>query len=87
MTNKDISFTPIEVNIILDLLNNHNPISGLRRCRRIGCTYSTYSKSINKLQDLGILVFEKQGRTNNMHLTEIGNDFSVQLNIVKNLNI
>lgn len=85
MSNKDISFTPIEINIILDLLNNPNTISGLRRCKKIGCTYSTYSKSINKLQDLSILVFEKQGRINNIHLTEIGNNLSTQLNIIMNL--
>ena len=78
-------FNKSRVKILLNLRNSGRLKNCLKKSKEVNITYAFYMERINDLKRLGILELKKNGKINEILLTEKGKAIADNLNEISNL--
>jgi len=72
----DIFFRKKPLMMILNLKNSGEGMYASSLAKKVDCTYSHVVKTLQKMKEHNLIVFEKQGRLKLLRLTEKGKEFA-----------
>ncbi len=81
----DIFFREKPAMMLVHLNNANGSTYASSLAKKVDCTYSHVVKVLQKMEDLGLVVFEKQGRLKLLKLTKKGRDFAEHIDLARNV--
>ncbi|MBW3017297.1 winged helix DNA-binding protein [Candidatus Woesearchaeota archaeon] len=71
--------------MLVHLNNSKNATYASVLAKKVDCTYSHVVKTLQHMQNEGLVIFEKQGRLKLLKLTKKGQDVANNIDSIKNL--
>jgi DNA-binding MarR family transcriptional regulator len=81
----DIFFREKPAMMLIHLNNAKDTTYASSLAKQVDCTYSHVVKILQKMEDLGLVVFEKQGRLKLLKLTKKGKDIAEAMDTARSL--
>ena len=81
----DIFFREKPAMMLIHLKNAKDTTYASSLAKQVDCTYSHVVKILQKMQYLGLVLFEKQGRLKLLKLTKKGRDVAEAMDTARNL--
>ena len=81
----DIFFREKPAMMLVNLKNGKDTTYASSLAKSVNCTYSHIVKILQKMQECGLIVFEKQGRLKLLRLTKKGRDIAEHIEAARNL--
>jgi DNA-binding MarR family transcriptional regulator len=80
----DIFFREKPSMMLIHLNNAKDTTYASSLAKQVDCTYSHVVKILQKMEDLGLVIFEKQGRLKLLKLTKKGRDVADSIDAARN---
>jgi len=81
----DIFFREKPAMMLIHLKNTKDTTYASSLAKQVNCTYSHIVKVLQKMEELGLVVFEKQGRLKLLKLTKKGREVAEAMDSTRNL--
>ena len=81
----DVFFREKPAMMLVNLRNANSSTYASSLAKKVDCTYSHVVKVLQKMEDLDLVVFEKQGRLKLLKLTKKGKDFAEHIDLARNV--
>jgi DNA-binding MarR family transcriptional regulator len=81
----DIFFREKPAMMLIHLKNAKDSTYASSLAKQVDCTYSHVVKILQKMQDLGLVLFEKQGRLKLLKLTKKGREIAEHMDNARHL--
>ncbi len=81
----DIFFREKPAMMLVNLKNGKDTTYASSLAKSVDCTYSHIVKILQKMQEHGLIVFEKHGRLKLLRLTKKGRDVAEHIDTARNL--
>ena len=81
----DIFFREKPAIMLISLKNANGSTYASSLSKKVDCTYSHVVKILQKMEDLGLIDFEKYGRLKLLKLTKKGKEFASHIEMARNV--
>ena len=81
----DIFFREKPSLMLVHLKNASSSTYASSLAKKVDCTYSHVVKILQKMEGLGLILFEKQGRLKLLKLTKKGRDLAEHIDLARNV--